>query len=124
MTTKHDVLVVEDDADIRDAMVGILESEGYQVSAASHGAEALAQLQAGNRPCLILLDLMMPIMDGWEFRRRQQDDPALADVPVIVLTALDQAQARAADLDGVDFLKKPLDFDRLLDLVRRRCGPQ
>jgi len=63
-------------------------------------------------------------MDGWEFRRRQQDDPALADVPVIVLTALDQAQARAADLDGVDFLKKPLDFDRLLDLVRRRCRPQ
>jgi CheY-like chemotaxis protein len=62
---------------------------------------------------------MMPVMDGWEFRRQQQADPDLAQVPVIVLSALDQA--RAANVDATAFLKKPLDFDRLLDLVRTYC---
>ena len=62
---------------------------------------------------------MMPVMDGWEFRRRQQADPAMSDVPVIVLSALDQS--RAADVNASAFLKKPLDFDRLLTLVRTYC---
>jgi len=118
------VLIVEDDADLREMMAQLLTLEGYQIETVANGREALEYLNDAPRPDVILLDLMMPIMDGWEFRRRQQDDPALADVPVIVLTALDQAQARAGDLNGVDFLKKPLDFDRLLDLVRRRCRPQ
>ena len=118
------VLIVEDDADLREMMAQLLTLEGYQIETVANGREALEYLNDAPRPDVILLDLMMPIMDGWEFRRRQQGDPALADVPVIVLTALDQAQARAADLNGVDFLKKPLDFDRLLELVRRRCRPQ
>jgi CheY-like chemotaxis protein len=118
------VLIVEDDADLREMMAQLLTLEGYQIEAVANGREALEYLNEAPRPDVILLDLMMPIMDGWEFRRRQQNDPALADVPVIVLTALDQAQARANDLNGVDFLKKPLDFDRLLELVRRRCHPQ
>jgi CheY-like chemotaxis protein len=118
------VLIVEDDADLREMMAQLLTLEGYQIETVANGREALEYLNDAPRPDVILLDLMMPIMDGWEFRRRQQDDPALADVPVIVLTALDQAQARASDLNGVDFLKKPLDFDRLLELVRRRCHPQ
>jgi len=118
------VLIVEDDADLREMMAQLLTLEGYQIETVANGREALAYLSDAPRPDVILLDLMMPIMDGWEFRRRQQDDPALADVPVIVLTALDQAQAHASDLNGVDFLKKPLDFDRLLELVRRRCRPQ
>jgi CheY-like chemotaxis protein len=118
------VLIVEDDADLREMMAQLLTLEGYQIETVANGREALRYLNEAPRPDVILLDLMMPIMDGWEFRRRQQDDPVLADVPVIVLTALDQALARAADLDGVDFLKKPLDFDRLLELVRRRCRPQ
>jgi CheY-like chemotaxis protein len=62
---------------------------------------------------------MMPVMDGWEFRRLQQADPVLADVPVIVLSALDQS--RTADVSASAFLKKPLDFDRLLQLVRSYC---
>jgi CheY-like chemotaxis protein len=118
------VLIVEDDADLREMMAQLLTLEGYQIETVANGREALEYLNDAPRPDVILLDLMMPIMDGWEFRRRQQNDPALADVPVIVLTALDQAQARADDLNGVDFLKKPLDFDRLLELVRRRCRPQ
>ena len=118
------VLIVEDDADLREMMAQLLTLEGYHIDTAANGREALEYLNEAPRPDVILLDLMMPIMDGWEFRRRQQNDPALADVPVIVLTALDQAQARANDLNGVDFLKKPLDFDRLLELVRRRCRPQ
>ena len=118
------MLIVEDDADLREMMAQLLTLEGYHVDTAANGREAFEYLNEAPRPDVILLDLMMPIMDGWEFRRRQQNDPALADVPVIVLTALDQAQARASDLNGVDFLKKPLDFDRLLELVRRRCRPQ
>ena len=118
------VLIVEDDADLREMMAQLLTLEGYRTEAVANGREALKYLHEGHRPDLILLDLMMPIMDGWEFRKRQQDDPTLADLPVVVLTALDQAQARADDLDGVDFLKKPLDFDRLLELVRRHCRPE
>jgi CheY-like chemotaxis protein len=118
------VLIVEDDADLREMMAQLLTLEGYQIETVANGREALEYLSDAPRPDVILLDLMMPIMDGWEFRKRQQNDPALADVPVIVLTALDQAQARASDLNGVDFLKKPLDFDRLLELVRRRCRQQ
>lgn len=124
MSPPRPVLIVEDDADLREMMAQLLTLEGYQIETVANGREALAYLSDAPRPDVILLDLMMPIMDGWEFRRRQQDDPALADVPVIVLTALDQAQAHASDLNGVDFLKKPLDFDRLLELVRRRCRPQ
>jgi CheY-like chemotaxis protein len=70
-------------------------------------------------PDVILLDLMMPVMDGWEFRRQQQRDSDMAGVPVIVLSALDQP--RAADVEADAFLKKPLDFDRLLELIRRYC---
>jgi CheY-like chemotaxis protein len=113
------VLIVEDDADLREMMAQLLSLEGYRAETASNGREALKYLERGDRPDVILLDLMMPIMDGWEFRRRQVENPELAQVPVVVLSALDQA--RAADLGGTAFLKKPLDFDRLLELVRRFC---
>lgn len=114
------VLVIEDDPDMRELERTALSGSGHEVMLASNGSEGLRELER-RKPCVILLDLMMPVMDGWEFRKRQQAEPALADVPVIVLSALDRAQARAADLTGVEFLKKPLDFDRLLDLVRRHC---
>ncbi len=113
------ILIVEDDADLREMMAQLLTLEGYRAETVANGRDALDYLHRGDRPDLILLDLMMPIMDGWEFRRRQREDPALADVPVVVLSALDQT--RAADLGGTAFLKKPLDFDRLLDLVRQYC---
>lgn len=114
------VLIVEDDADLREMMAQLLLLEGYRTETVANGREALQYLQKGDRPDVILLDLMMPVMDGWEFRRRQLEDPALSRVPVVVLSALDPS--RAADLDGAAFLKKPLDFDRLLELVRRFCA--
>jgi CheY-like chemotaxis protein len=114
------VLIVEDDADLREMMAQMLSLEGFQAVAVANGFEALKYLHDGHsKPDVILLDLMMPVMDGWEFRRKQQADPAFADVPVIVLSALDQS--RAADVQAEAFLKKPLDFDRLLQLVRQYC---
>lgn len=119
-STKHcPILIVEDDADLREMMAQLLTLEGFRTEAVANGRDALDYLRKGDPPDLILLDLMMPVMDGWEFRRRQREDPALATVPVVVLSALDQT--RAADLGGTAFLKKPLDFDRLLDLVRQHC---
>ena len=113
------VLVVEDDEGLRDMMAQLLTLEGFQTATVANGQEALAYLHTSSRPEVILLDLMMPVMDGWEFRRQQQADPALAPVPVIVLSALDQV--RATNLKAEAFLKKPLDFDRLLSLVRAYC---
>jgi DNA-binding response OmpR family regulator len=114
------VLIVEDDADLREMMAQLLTLEGFQAATVANGREALKYLEDRDaKPGLILLDLMMPVMDGWEFRRQQQADPAVADVPVIVLSALDAS--RAADVSADAFLKKPLDFDRLLQLVRGYC---
>lgn len=113
------ILIVEDDADLREMMAQLLTLEGFHTTTVANGREALEYLSRGDRPEVILLDLMMPVMDGWEFRRQQEADPSLAGVPVIVLSALDQS--RASDVHATHFLKKPLDFDRLLDLVRRYC---
>lgn len=113
------MLIVEDDADLRDMMAQLLNLEGFNAATVANGREALEYLHDSGRPDVILLDLMMPVMDGWEFRRRQQADPLVSSVPVIVLSALDPS--RAADVNANAFLKKPLDFDRLLALVRSYC---
>jgi len=115
-------LIVEDDADLREMMAQLLSLEGFRTATVANGREAIEYLHGadGEKPDVILLDLMMPVMDGWEFRRLQQADPAVADVPVIVLSALDAA--RAVSVNAQAFLKKPLDFDRLLQLVREYCA--
>ena len=100
-------------------MAQLFQLEGFAAHTVANGREALDYLREAEPPSLILLDLMMPVMDGWEFRREQQRDPKVADVPVIVLSALDQS--RVGDVGQIAFLKKPLDFDRLLDLVRKYC---
>jgi CheY-like chemotaxis protein len=115
------VLIVEDDEDLREMMAQLLTLEGFQTATVANGREALDYLHQATKPDIILLDLMMPVMDGWEFRRQQQADPNIAPVPVIVLSALDQS--RADTLHATAFLKKPLDFDRLLWLVRAYCRP-
>jgi CheY-like chemotaxis protein len=117
----HQVLIVEDDADLREMMAQILTLEGFTPATASNGREALEYLRSGDTPQLILLDLMMPVMDGWEFQRERGRDPTLAKVPVVVLSALDEP--RAAGAATHEFLKKPLDFDRLLQIVKGYCGP-
>jgi CheY-like chemotaxis protein len=106
------VLVVDDDRDIRELLVELFASEGYEVASASDGRRALAEARA-RRPDVILLDLMMPVMSGWEFREAQLRDPALADIPVVVVTAFEES------LDGTELLRKPFLVDDVLDAVQR-----
>ena len=114
------VLIVEDDDDVRGALATYLEAEGYAVLEASDGAAGLQALRSGS-VCLVLLDLWMPGMNGWEFRAEQVKDAALADVPVVVITA-DQAAARRAAALGVSgCMTKPIEFPELLDYVGRYC---
>ena len=111
------ILVVEDHADLREMLAVLLESEGFQVQTAANGKEALDSLKAG-RPSVILLDLMMPVMSGDEFRRRQLQQPEVADVPVICMTAAHDGPQRAARLKAAQYFQKPVDFDRLITAVR------
>ena len=118
------VLVVDDNDDIREATLGLLKSAGYATRSAGDGAEALALLREGGlRPCLILLDLMMPVMDGFEFRDQQLRYPALAAIPVVVVSSFGRETA-ARVLGITDYLAKPIDIDRLLELVEQHCGPR
>ena len=112
------VLVVEDHADLREMLAVLLESEGFQVQTACNGKEALDSLR-NRRPAVILLDLMMPVMSGDEFRRRQLQEPDYADVPVICMTAAHDGPQRAARLNAAQYFQKPVDFDRLISAVRQ-----
>jgi len=111
------VLIVEDDPDLRLALSRLLGDEGYEVVTAAEGQEALDRLRAPRRPCLVLLDLMMPNIDGFEFRVRQLEDPELAAIPVIVLSGGGNLEEKAAPLGAAASLTKPLDFDELLECV-------
>src|SRR5512146_2705677 len=110
------VLVVEDDAGIGESLVELLESEGYLVSWGRDGVEGLMLLQE-IRPNVILLDLKMPRMDGFQFRAIQKSDPLNADIPVIILSA----HANADEVDAAAFVQKPFDVPFLLDVVGRHA---
>jgi CheY-like chemotaxis protein len=114
-----DVLIVDDDGSHREMVVRALTREGFRTHAFANGRDALEYLKRGHSPGLILLDLMMPIMDGWEFRRHQRDDQTLANIPVLVLSGLELN--RMADLAGAGILRKPYDLELLLEHVRRHC---
>jgi CheY-like chemotaxis protein len=115
------VLIVDDDEDIRDIVGEVLKDEGYRVSAVANGAEALAWLRAGNSICVILLDLMMPVMDGRQFRSEQLRDASIAEVPVIVLTADATVSDAESSIDVAEVLRKPVCVDDLLAAVARFC---
>jgi len=115
------VLLVEDNEATRQAVSLILESDGYQVMTAANGLNALDTLRQGSRPCVILLDLMMPVMDGWQFREEQRRDQALADIPVVVCTAADETRARSSNLEAAAYLSKPVEVVDLLNTIRRYC---
>jgi CheY-like chemotaxis protein len=115
------VLIVEDDEDVRDFMDVLLRASGYETMTAANGAIGLEMMQH-RRPCVVLLDMMMPVMDGWTFRARQLADPDLAPVPVIAVTAAFSPSDVKARLD-VRCLPKPVDFERLLDEVSGACTP-
>lgn len=114
------ILVIEDDFAIRETVVDVLEGEGFEVDCAANGEEALRHLAEGHAPPgVILLDLTMPVMDGWAFRTAQRRDPRIADIPVVVLSAEARVEATLAGLEPAAFLPKPFELDRLLDLVGR-----
>ncbi len=119
-TARRYVLVVDDDRDIRDTLQELLEQEGYQVETARNGVEALAVARR-ERPAMILLDLFMPVMDGLEFRRVQREDPQLAHIPVVVVSAAAGMEARVAELSVAAFLEKPLRIEQLFDTITRHC---
>jgi CheY-like chemotaxis protein len=109
------VLIVDDDPDLLDVTSFVIETEGMAVETARNGEEALALLRAGRQPGLVLLDLMMPVMNGWEFLDEVAKDPLLKVLPVVVLTAAERAQVPG----GVEVLCKPVDLRALLRLVER-----
>ncbi len=115
--SRKTVLIVEDDDDIRGSLRDLLEEEGYDVAEAANGREALAQLHGGVHPFLILLDLMMPVMNGWEFREAQTRDPEISAIPVVVVSADRGVAEKAASIQAADYLQKPIRFDKLLGLV-------
>ena len=113
------VLVVEDDRDLRDMMAELLSCEGFETVVAANGKDALDVLHGSHHPHVILLDMMMPVMDGWTFRAIQRQDAELASIPVIVVTAV--PESLVADVEAVEVLHKPLDFDHLIAAVRHHC---
>jgi CheY-like chemotaxis protein len=114
---KH-ILVVEDNAPTRKAMKALLEAEGYRVGCAANGREGLDWLGRTELPSVILLDLNMPGMDGWQFRRHQQQDANLAGIPVVLLSSEHDLPRIAASLHAADYFPKPIELDDLLACVR------
>jgi len=117
------VLVIDDDRAVLDGLSELLESEGYSPVTAQDGRTALDRLRRGVRPCVILLDLMMPGMDGWDFRHEQLRDNDLKDIPVVVITAAGFSKSSVKMQFGdVEFVPKPPPPIALLNAVRRCCG--
>ena len=117
------VLVVDDDEGLREGLVEYLELFGFRTSAASDGLEALAVLEKDPLPALIVLDLMMPRMNGVDFRARQRADARLADIPVLVLTASHQGRAQSEALGAAGYFAKPLDLEAFITAVSRYVAP-
>ena len=117
------ILVVEDDELIRESLVEVLGDSGYEAIGAADGREALECLaKLPEPPCLIVLDLMMPVMDGREFRRIQREDPRHKDVPVVVISAFRDLDEIAKELAPIGHFKKPIKLRDLLHIVQIHCA--
>jgi CheY-like chemotaxis protein len=119
MTADDTILVVEDEEEARITLMQILELEGFRALGFANGADAMRHLAQSERPCLIIMDIRMPVMDGPKFRSALLGDPQLAKIPVVVVTALDPAAA--AGLAAIRVFRKPIDVDALIGVVRRNC---
>jgi len=127
MTPPGNILIVEDDGETRELLVALLATHGFHAVSAEDGLEALHLLRTVRRrapqePCLVLLDLTMPRLSGFEFRRAQLGDPTVASVPVAVMSGAIDIEQRAEALGAVATVAKPIDFNVLLDVVRRYCA--
>lgn len=115
------ILLIDDHEDIRDGLEVVLRQEGYGVETAANGREALDRLRAGFRPCIIMMDLMMPIMTGYEFRKEQLTYPELKDIPLIVYSGVTNMRDSAPQLQAAAYAEKPMEVDRIIALVRHHC---
>jgi len=118
----HNILVVEDDPALRNAMRDLLGEEGFPSTCAENGQVGLDLLRAGARPCLVLLDLQMPFVDGLTFRRRQLEDPRIAGIPVVVMTGQPSREAEAKRLGVSHFMRKPVAPSHVLGVVEQYCA--
>jgi len=118
MSSHGTVLIVDDDVDGVDALKYLLESHGYHVDSAGNGREALQFLQTGTRPSVVILDLAMPVMNGWQFLAAREGDEALASIPVIVVTASHPSPGAQSEI----FMTKPVDLDVLLERIGVACS--
>ena len=121
MTVPPTVLVIEDDQDTREMLGRFLELEGFNVETAENGRQALERLGSGSRASVIVLDLMMPVMDGWQFRLEQIRDASLSHIPVIVVSAA--GRDRIDKIKAEAYLSKPVDLDELLERITQYCRP-
>lgn len=117
------LLVVEDDDDIRNSLVEALGEGGWLAFGAANGREALQTLRAGLAPAVILLDLRMPVMDGFTFRVTQLADPTVADIPVVIMSADSEIAEKAKQLGVEQFLPKPINLDDIFGVATLYCGP-
>jgi CheY-like chemotaxis protein len=115
--TNRTVLVVDDDSGVRELLTRSLSFEGFDVMEAANGQDALAQLRTGRRPGVIVLDLRMPVMDGWAFRVAQRADPRIARIPVVILSGADAH--RFQEIEAVAALEKPVSLSQLADCLHR-----
>lgn len=120
MTSAQTIFIVEDDPDTREMLGRFLELEGYHVEMAANGQQALERLSEGLQACVIVLDLMMPVMDGWEFRREQVRHAAMASIPVIVVSAA--GRDRLERIEANAYLSKPIDLEELLRQITACCS--
>lgn len=113
------ILVVDDDPNLQRVITRFLALDGFQTVVASNGQEALTYLRGGGTACVILLDLRMPVMDGWTFRREQRNDPGIAAIPVVVLSGMESD--RMGELEAAAVFSKPVSFADVVAVVRRLC---
>ena len=118
--TRATILVIDDDDDIRAVLAMVLDEAGFRVVTAANGREALEHLREDPQPDVILLDLMMPEMDGYQFRAEQQRDPALRAIPTLIVTA-GTVTSRVEALGAEAILRKPVGLRRLVDTIRGFC---
>ena len=120
MPTTRKILLVDDDVDLRQSLADALEHAGYQVVQASNGAEAIESLRTGEPPDVVLLDLLMPVMNGWQFCELKQRDPNTAHIPVVAMSAAVSKDPNSPYYINVDdFIAKPVDLDALLSKIDR-----
>jgi CheY-like chemotaxis protein len=114
-----EILLIEDEPDLRADLAYLLEDEGYRVRTAAHGAEALALLEGGARPAVIILDLMMPVMDGWEIHARLRTTPTLSKIPVVILSGVANDEEEIAALAVAAYVTKPISVSQLCAIIDR-----